>query len=125
VIYEVQFQRSSSCVSYFIDIQSVPVQAVVALFGVLLSIIGGFILWVLTKLQSEIKDSKDLILKLETKMVSELEKKADKSIIETRLSNIESGINDLRQIIPKVNQIAEDIAFLKGKEEARREMLSK
>jgi hypothetical protein len=107
------------------DINTVPVQTLVVVFGSLLSIIGVLIIFILTKIQNDVKDNKYSIVTLRNEMNKELDKKADKNLIEVRLGNIETGINELKTMIPIVNQVALDVAVTKGKEEVRREYSSK
>jgi hypothetical protein len=107
------------------DINTVPVQTLVVVFGSLLSIIGVLIIFILTKIQNDVKDNKYSIVTLRNDMNKELDKKADKNLIEVRLGNIETGINELKTMIPIVNQVALDVAVTKGKEEVRREYSSK
>jgi predicted Holliday junction resolvase-like endonuclease len=105
--------------------ETVPIQTVVGICTGFLSVIGGIIIWSLTKLQSDIKDTKESVSTLERKMVTELDKKANISEMNLRFDSIDESLKRIETMIPKVNQTAEDMAFLKGKEEARREMLSK
>jgi hypothetical protein len=105
--------------------ETVPIQTVVGICTGFLSVIGGIIIWSLTKLQGDIKDTKESVSKMETKMVTELDKKANLAEVNLRFNAIDESLKRIETMIPKVNQIAEDISFLKGREEARREMLSK
>ena len=107
------------------DTQTVPVQAIVALFGILLTIISGLILWVLTKLATETKDTKVAITALEDKMNTELDKKPGSVEMNLRFDGVEETLKRIETMIPKLNQVAEDLAFMKGRKEARRELSKK
>jgi hypothetical protein len=113
--------------------ETVPIQTVVGICTGFLSIIGGIIIWSLTKLQGDIKDTEESVSKLETKMNSELEKKADLVEMTLRFDSIDSSLNRIEATLDrfdtrfniiesKQDSIAEDIAFIKGREEARREL---
>jgi predicted Holliday junction resolvase-like endonuclease len=103
-------------------IETVPIQTVVAICTALLTIIGGLILAFLAKMFQEIKELKNDISKKKKTMKAELEKKANIDLVSSRLDSIDAT---LRQMEPKLNQVAEDVAFIKGKEEARRELATK
>jgi hypothetical protein len=113
--------------------ETVPIQTVVGICTGFLSVIGGIIIWSLTKLQSDIKDTKESVSKLETKMVIELDKKANLNIVELRFDNVDASLKRIEATLDrfdtrfntiesKQDSMAVDIAFIKGREEAGREM---
>lgn len=59
--------------------------------------------------------------------ISEL--KTEASTIKTNVSNLDTKVDKIDtkidKVNSKVNEVAENVAFLKGKEEARRELLTK
>ena len=132
------------------DTQTVPVQAIVALFGILLTIISGLILWVLTKLATETKDTKVAITALEDKMNTELDKKPGSvemnlrfdgvdlkfEAVDRRFNSVDQRFDGVEATLKRIEgkldlvqsmqvSMLEDLAFIKGREEARRELASK
>jgi hypothetical protein len=131
------------------DINTVPVQSLVTLFGSLLSIIGILLIIILTgfkdkvndtnalvkKLEEEVnknldkKADKTTVSKLETDINGDLDKKANKDVIEQKFDTIIDRLDTLVELNSetntKVDGVVSDISFMKGKEEARRERATK
>ncbi|MBC7471949.1 MAG: hypothetical protein H7196_01630 [candidate division SR1 bacterium] len=109
--------------------ETVPIRTVVGICTGFLSIIGGIIIWSLTKLQSDIKDNKSDFTQKQKDMKDEINKKADLALMESRFNSVDATLKRIEGKLDSVQtmQISalEDLAFIKGKEEARREMLSK
>ena len=123
-------------------IETVPIQTVVVICTAFLSALIVLLIFILTDFKKSVTDLTTRVTNLEDKMntivdskadKSSVEKsvelKADKSLIELQLAQLIQGNETLNvkldNVVSKLDTAVTDLAFLKGKEEARREYASK
>jgi hypothetical protein len=117
-------------------INVVPVQTVATIFAVLLTIISGLLLWGLTKLQNDITkvdtkaDKKVSIEMLEEKVGALSKQITDLTTLITSTVATKSDVNglatnkELDLVKEKVNAIAVDVSFMKGKLSTIKEVIT-
>ena len=123
-------------------IESVPIQTVVVICTAFLSALIVLLIFILTDFKKSLTDLTTKLNTVETKMNTiddtkadktsvekSIELKADKSLIELQLAQLIQGNTTINgkidSVVAKLDTAVTDLAFLKGKEEARREYASK